>query len=171
MPGPVAMAFDLVPSVESLDPHELRPLDGKPAAAAFLGAGRLWAATAGGVTALTAPGDEPSQPTLAGGHLFFANVNLRTLGALAPDGYLLHCEGEGRECAGFDAFSGRVFADRLASVGPRPELEALTRAMAAASRPPREQQDLALPDLGLALVIAPEGVEGGDEAALAARGP
>ncbi len=79
-----------------------------------------------------------------GRHLFFGNVNLRTLGALAPDGYLLHCRADGAVCGGYDAFSGRMFAPALRAVAARPELEALTRDVRAASQPVDGERDLVL---------------------------
>ncbi|MBW2361153.1 MAG: sulfatase-like hydrolase/transferase [Deltaproteobacteria bacterium] len=83
-----------------------------------------------------------------GRHLFFGNVNLRTLSALAPDGYLLHCSEGGADCAGFDAFSGRMFAPTLRSLARRPELETLALDVAAASGPGTDEPELALALVG-----------------------
>ena len=89
----------------------------------------------------------------AGRHLFFGNVNLRSLSAIAPDGYLLRCRAGDAGCSGYDAFSGNLFAPVLRSLPPRPELEVLLREVAAASQPHEDSADLVLPLLAESAVV------------------
>jgi hypothetical protein len=77
-----------------------------------------------------------------GRHLFFGNVNLRTIGALDPDGRLVVCEFEGSECSGYDTFSGRVFAEAPGAVDLPPDLSELVVDIAGLSLPPRDSWDL-----------------------------
>jgi hypothetical protein len=78
----------------------------------------------------------------AGRHLFFANLNFGTIGGLAPDGRLLHCESEGRECSAFQPEAGRVFAEELAAADVPPELRELVVDIAHRSLPPAPEGDL-----------------------------
>ncbi|MEE2679457.1 MAG: LTA synthase family protein [Myxococcota bacterium] len=81
----------------------------------------------------------------AGRHLFFGNVNLRTIGALDPSGLLVVCAFEGSECTGYDAFSGRVFGEAPQSAEVSPELASLVVDIADRSLPPRDTGDLEVP--------------------------
>lgn len=80
-----------------------------------------------------------------GRHIFFGNVNLRTIGALDPDGRLVVCEFEGSRCTAYDAFSGRVFAEAPSEVDVPPGLAELVVDIAGRSLPPRGSADLEIP--------------------------
>lgn len=80
-----------------------------------------------------------------GRHLFFANLNWRSFGAVDPAGRVVNCEYEGWRCTTWDATDGRIFADDLASLPSDPALDQLVVDVAERSRPPQESGELQIP--------------------------
>ena len=80
-----------------------------------------------------------------GRHLFFANLNLRSLGGVDPTGRIVTCEYEGWRCTTWDATDGRIFADDLASLPSEPALDRLVMDIAERSRPPQASGELQIP--------------------------
>lgn len=91
-PEGTRLAFDLVQPTPTLDPRQIQPIgDGQVAGTVFLGAGRLWSATAGGMVPVTAPGEEPTAPVVAGDEVYFASGgDVFRLDAATGSGDLLH---------------------------------------------------------------------------------
>lgn len=78
-------------------------------------------------------------------HIFFANVNWRSLGAVDPAGRLVHCEYEGWRCTTWDAADGRIFSGDLQPLPPDPDLERLVVDIAERSRAPKESGEFQVP--------------------------
>jgi arylsulfatase A-like enzyme len=80
-----------------------------------------------------------------GRHLFFANLNWRSFGALDPAGRVVYCEYEGWRCTTWHAADGRIFAGNLQPLPPDPALEQLLVDVAERSRAPRQSGALHVP--------------------------
>jgi arylsulfatase A-like enzyme len=80
-----------------------------------------------------------------GRSLFFSNLNFHTISGLDDQGLLVHCSYEGAECAGYDAFDGRVFSPVLREIDPDADFVETVREMSLRSRPPLGEAPLAIP--------------------------
>lgn len=80
-----------------------------------------------------------------GRHLFFGNVNQRTVAGIDPENFLVHCSYEGHRCATYDTRDGRFFKDGVARARSRQAFEALVPELARRSRPPEAGGALTLP--------------------------
>ena len=77
--------------------------------------------------------------------LFYGNLNYRMIGGLKPDGTLVQCQREGRECARYRPTDGRIFASQLPQVSGDARFADTVREMAWRSLPPRDDAPLVLP--------------------------